>query len=46
MVDPEDESGGPVYFVLLDWADGRVVTIRDFRFARYALDGADIKSLG
>jgi RNA polymerase sigma-70 factor (ECF subfamily) len=45
MVDPEDESGGPVYFVLLDWAEGRVVTIRDFRFARYALDGADIKSL-
>jgi len=46
MVDPEDESGGPAYFVLLDWAEGRVVTIRDFRFARYALDGADIKSLG
>jgi len=45
MVDPENESGSPMYFVLLDWADDRVVNIRDFRFARYALDGADMTSL-
>jgi RNA polymerase sigma-70 factor (ECF subfamily) len=33
----------PVYFVLLDWtADGSLAAIRDFRYARYALEGAEI----
>jgi RNA polymerase sigma-70 factor, ECF subfamily len=29
------------YFVVLGWDGGRVATIRDFLFARYASDGAD-----
>jgi hypothetical protein len=33
------------YFVLLAWADERVVGIRDFVFARYAMDGADLASM-
>jgi RNA polymerase sigma-70 factor (ECF subfamily) len=33
-----DPAGGarPTYFILLGWRDGRLVTIRDFRYARYA----------
>jgi len=30
---------------LLDWVDGKVAGIRDFMFARYAMEGAEI-SLG
>jgi len=30
------------YFVLLDWVDEKVVGIRDFVFARYAMDGAEL----
>jgi RNA polymerase sigma-70 factor, ECF subfamily len=43
---PENPSGAPGYFVLLDWVDGRLVNIRDFRFARYATEGADLRTLG
>jgi RNA polymerase sigma-70 factor, ECF subfamily len=43
--DPRDSSGAPMYFVLLDWADGRLVGIRDFRHARYAADGAELLAL-
>jgi RNA polymerase sigma-70 factor (ECF subfamily) len=32
----------PAYFVLLAWARDAVVAIRDFRYARYAMDGAEI----
>ena len=42
MRDPADTSGAPAYFVLLDWSDGRVARIRDFRHARYATDGAEL----
>jgi RNA polymerase sigma-70 factor (ECF subfamily) len=35
----------PSYFVLLDWAEGRVATIRDFRYARYAIEGAEVVTL-
>jgi RNA polymerase sigma-70 factor (ECF subfamily) len=30
----------PAYFVLLEWADGQLVHIRDFHFARYAVADA------
>jgi RNA polymerase sigma-70 factor (ECF subfamily) len=36
------EERTPGYFILLDWRDGRVASIRDFRFARYATDGAEL----
>lgn len=32
----------PAYFVALDLASGRVVRIRDFLFARYAMDGVEL----
>ena len=44
--DPGDSSGRPAYFVLLQWAGGRLVIIRDFRFARYAVEGAELVVLG
>jgi RNA polymerase sigma-70 factor (ECF subfamily) len=40
--DPADPSGRPAYFVLLEWAGDRVASIRDFRFARYATEGAEL----
>jgi RNA polymerase sigma-70 factor, ECF subfamily len=40
--DPGDPSLRPAYFVLLDWAGTRVVNIRDFRYASYAIDGAEL----
>jgi RNA polymerase sigma-70 factor, ECF subfamily len=44
------EPGAPVekpnYFVLLEWADGALVNIRDFYFARYATEGAELVVLG
>ena len=40
--DPGDPSLRPAYFVLLDWAGASVVNIRDFRFATYAIDGAEL----
>ena len=40
--DPDDVLGKPLYFLILEWAGGRVVSIRDFRYARYALEGAEI----
>jgi RNA polymerase sigma-70 factor, ECF subfamily len=44
--DPGDASGVPTYFVLLDWAGDRLIGIRDFRHARYAIDGAELLALG
>jgi RNA polymerase sigma-70 factor (ECF subfamily) len=39
--DPADVSAPPSYFVLLEFADGHLANIRDFRFARYAANGAE-----
>jgi len=41
-VTPADAARRPTYFVLLEWAGGRIARIRDFRHARYAVDGAEI----
>jgi RNA polymerase sigma-70 factor (ECF subfamily) len=40
--DPRDPSAPPTYFVLLDWAGDRLIGIRDFRHARYAIEGAEL----
>jgi RNA polymerase sigma-70 factor (ECF subfamily) len=37
--DPNDVAGRTTYIVLLEWAEDRVLGIRDFRFARYITDG-------
>jgi RNA polymerase sigma-70 factor (ECF subfamily) len=46
MCDPQDPEGSPDYFILLGWTDDSVATIRDFRFARYAMDGARALRVG
>jgi RNA polymerase sigma-70 factor (ECF subfamily) len=38
--DPNRPMDGPTYFIVLRWADGKVVAIRDFRYAPYAIEGA------
>jgi RNA polymerase sigma-70 factor (ECF subfamily) len=40
--DPAQPSGPPLYFMLLSWADGRLRAVRDFRYARYAVEGAEL----
>jgi RNA polymerase sigma-70 factor, ECF subfamily len=43
--DPEDLSAPPIYFVLLRWDGGKLIDIRDFRYARYAAEGAEFVTL-
>ena len=42
VCDPDDRSAKPLYFVLLGWADGQLLTIQDFRHARYAAEDAEM----
>ncbi len=43
VVDPA--TGEPSYVVLLRWnASGRLVAVRDFRYARYGVDGAVLRA--
>jgi RNA polymerase sigma-70 factor (ECF subfamily) len=41
----DDPSAPPSYFIMLEWADGKIVNIRDFRYARYAVEGAAVIAL-
>jgi RNA polymerase sigma-70 factor (ECF subfamily) len=41
--DPNDASERTKYFILLTWADDGLVGIRDFLFASYAMDGAEVR---
>ncbi|AJC78323.1 RNA polymerase sigma-24 factor RpoE 2 [Rhizobium etli bv. phaseoli str. IE4803] len=36
----------PAYFIVLSWAEDSLLAIRDFRYARYALEAADVKPIG
>jgi RNA polymerase sigma-70 factor (ECF subfamily) len=40
--DPRDASAAPLYIVIVSWTDGRIAAIRDFRYARYVMDGAEM----
>jgi RNA polymerase sigma-70 factor, ECF subfamily len=42
VYDPSKSEARPTYFILLKWDGDRLVSIRDFRHARYAAEGADI----
>jgi len=42
MFDQNDLDGRPVFFVLLEWHDEEVAAIRDFLFARYAIEEAQV----
>ena len=47
VYEPEAPAQRPAYFVLLEWAGGgALVNIRDFRYARYATEGAELVVLG
>ena len=41
---PDQPASAPIYFVLLEWSGRRVMDIRDFRYARYVIDGAEVIS--
>jgi RNA polymerase sigma-70 factor (ECF subfamily) len=40
--DPNDPLARVAYFILLEWRQDRLVAIRDFRYARYVADDAEI----
>ncbi len=44
--DPQDPSMTPAYFILLEWTGDLVLKIRDFRYARYATEGAEVLLAG
>jgi RNA polymerase sigma-70 factor (ECF subfamily) len=41
VFDPTAPAAPPKYFVLLGWRGGKLSTIRDFRHASYAIEGAE-----
>jgi RNA polymerase sigma-70 factor (ECF subfamily) len=43
VFDPNVPGSGPNYFMLLDWSEDKVVTIRDFRHARYVIEAAEFR---
>jgi RNA polymerase sigma-70 factor (ECF subfamily) len=45
VCEPRDAGGPPAYVLGLDWINDSVVTIRDFRFARYAMEGVELLAL-
>ena len=42
VLDPDQPAGPPLYFMLIDWQDGHLLNVRDFRYARYIVDGAEL----
>jgi RNA polymerase sigma-70 factor (ECF subfamily) len=36
------EAAEPAYFMWIEWTDGKIAFIHDYRYARYALDGASL----
>ncbi len=42
VYDPRRPEAEPEYFVLLQWEGGRIVDIRDYRYARYVTRDADL----
>jgi RNA polymerase sigma-70 factor (ECF subfamily) len=42
---PAEQVARPAYFVLLGWAGNSVISIRDFRHASYAAEGAEFITL-
>ncbi len=40
-----DASAPPSYFIVLEWSEGKIVSIRDFRYARYVVESAAATAL-
>jgi len=45
VYNPANLAGPPTYFVLLEWREERLLTIRDFLYATYVMDGAEVQLL-
>jgi len=45
VYNPANLAGPPTYFVLIEWRGDRLVTIRDFLYAPYVMDGAEVQPL-
>ena len=43
--EPGTSPGQPMYFVIVDWREGEILGIRDFRYARYVCDSAELTML-
>ena len=43
--DPGHPGGAPSYFVLLGWTGNQLVSLRDFRYARYVMEAAEVRRL-
>jgi RNA polymerase sigma-70 factor (ECF subfamily) len=43
--EPGTFPGRPIYFVVVDWREKEILGIRDFRYARYACESAEIVAL-
>jgi RNA polymerase sigma-70 factor (ECF subfamily) len=41
----QEPAGAPRYFMLIDWVNGEVARIRDYRYARYVMADAEITVL-
>lgn len=46
VCDPRSPSAAASYFILLNWAEGAVAGIRDFRYARYVMKSAELATDG
>jgi RNA polymerase sigma-70 factor (ECF subfamily) len=46
VLDPRRPTAPPAYFVILKWEADRIVGIRDFRYARYVAESAEMVALG
>jgi len=38
----EDQAVEPSYLMWLEWTDGRIIFIRDYRYVRYVVDDAEL----
>jgi RNA polymerase sigma-70 factor (ECF subfamily) len=45
VYDPATPAAAPKYFVLLEWRADTLVAIRDFLYAPYVMDGAELRPL-
>jgi RNA polymerase sigma-70 factor (ECF subfamily) len=45
VYNPADPAGPPAYFVLIEWHADRLIGIRDFLYAPYVMEGAEVQRL-
>jgi RNA polymerase sigma-70 factor, ECF subfamily len=45
VYNPANLTGPPTYFVLIEWRSDRLIAIRDFLYAPYVMEGAEVQPL-